>query len=220
MPNAPISGAPYPSATDSPNGPLQFQNLALNLDSKVIARFATTSARDAAIPSPIEGMIVWVDSPAGWYQRGGNAWRYFPSVIPTISGSFTRTDDTLNLNGPNAYTGLKTVVDTASRQGTWTTYTDANGVGVSCTTPGRYAIFGILLSDIASSRIEQLETLGTRATPMSVGAGPTSGFGGTGGSVTINAPSGINIAFRYINTGTAAGTIRGSSWSVEWLRPA
>lgn len=218
MPSTPVTGAPYPSATDSPNGPLQMQNLALAFDDKVIARFATTAARDTAIPSPAEGMIVWCASPAGWYQRGGGAWRYFPSVIPTIGGTLQRSDSTNNINGPNAYTGLRTV--TTQSQGTWTTYTDANGVGVSNSTPGRYLVVATGLTDISGgARIEQLECLGTYAFPFAVGGAAGAGFGGASGSVAINAPSGINLAFRYLNTGSGTGSLRGSSWSCEWLRP-
>lgn len=65
-----------PSPTDaSPNDPpIHFDALNAVLDTRLVARFATTTARDAAITAPVNGMTVWCDSPGTYYDRVGGAW--------------------------------------------------------------------------------------------------------------------------------------------------
>lgn len=73
----PILGIQYPQLGDSPNAPANFATVATALDNKLIPRFASSAARDAAIPSPIVGQVVMrVDSATSQflqiYRRG--AW--------------------------------------------------------------------------------------------------------------------------------------------------
>lgn len=87
----PINALPYPVATtDAPNGPQQIQNLAVAADTRLVARFATTAARDSAITSPLNGMTVWCDAPGAYFDRVAGAWVARPqlTVNPlTISGA-------------------------------------------------------------------------------------------------------------------------------------
>lgn len=79
MPTTP-NGLPYPGnpASEPPNGPLQIGNLALAADSKLVGRFTTTAARDAAITTPVRGQIAMVGSTmfvhtgTGWVPPGAS----------------------------------------------------------------------------------------------------------------------------------------------------
>lgn len=57
--NTTISGLPYPELTDIPNAQTAFSNLATALDSIVIPRYATSTARDTAIGSPGDGQHLY-----------------------------------------------------------------------------------------------------------------------------------------------------------------
>ena len=94
MPTTPINGLPSPDSTSPNNPPAHFDALNAQLDSRLVARFATTTARDAAITSPINGMVVWCDSPGAYYERSGGAWMlryaggprgYLTSYVPSGS---------------------------------------------------------------------------------------------------------------------------------------
>lgn len=87
MPNTPVSGIPYPAATDAPNVPLHMQNAVIALDRKIIPAFATTTARDAAIPSPTEGMVCYVTDLGYHVMYAGAAWH--PLGLNEISYSET-----------------------------------------------------------------------------------------------------------------------------------
>ena len=75
MPTTTSSALPYPSSTDSPNGPLQLQNLALALDKLVSPMFATFAARNTAIPSPTPGQSCSVAGVRMTADAGGQ-WRW------------------------------------------------------------------------------------------------------------------------------------------------
>jgi len=74
MANTPIATLPYPALTDSPNGPSQIQSLATALDSQLVPRYATTTARDAAITAPVAGQVCWTTTPATHWYYSGSAW--------------------------------------------------------------------------------------------------------------------------------------------------
>lgn len=60
MQTSSIGSLRYPDAFDTPNIPQHIQNLATDLDVKVIAKFASTGLRDAAIPSPTDGQCCYL----------------------------------------------------------------------------------------------------------------------------------------------------------------
>lgn len=74
MPSTPIAALSYPALTDSPNGPSQVQALANGVDTQVVPRFATTTARDAAITAPVAGMVCWTTTPATHWYYSGTTW--------------------------------------------------------------------------------------------------------------------------------------------------
>lgn len=76
MPNTPQANLRYPSLSDTPNVPTDIQELATDVDSLVIPRYATTVARDAAITSPTEGQVCYVSATGvkTLFQYSGSTW--------------------------------------------------------------------------------------------------------------------------------------------------
>lgn len=79
MANEPIQGGPYPVPGDSPDGPSQMKAINDWAAVRLNMRFASTAARDAAIPSPVAGMECAIGSGASQvkYIYDGTAWRVF-----------------------------------------------------------------------------------------------------------------------------------------------
>lgn len=76
MATEPIQAGPYPVPADAPDGPTQIKAVVDWAAPRLNMRFATTAARDAAIPAPTEGMecvtgtgttlIKWAYVGTGW----------------------------------------------------------------------------------------------------------------------------------------------------------
>lgn len=90
--NTPNSSLPYPELTDIPNALTAFQNLALALDTKVVPKFATSVARDSAIPSPVEGQLCYRTDINGLQEYNGS-WRP-ANVINCTSGTRPSSPET------------------------------------------------------------------------------------------------------------------------------
>lgn len=94
--NTPILSLPWAELTDSANAQTGFKSLAESMDTVGIPRFPSTAARDAAIPTPIEGMVCYV-SAAGVHQLQlytNGSWQEL-----TVRDTFARktTDEIVNL---------------------------------------------------------------------------------------------------------------------------
>lgn len=89
MATTPNSALRYPAGTDAPAGSTQIQNLATDLDQKVIPHFASQSARNTAIPSPVQGQCCTVGTDLHTYD--GSGWRF------TRFGNITQSTDTNGL---------------------------------------------------------------------------------------------------------------------------
>ena len=74
MPSTPRTSTPYPAGSDAPLGPAQMQALAENLEKYGIPRFASSAARDAAIPSPTEGDFCYRTDTDRLEMYTGAAW--------------------------------------------------------------------------------------------------------------------------------------------------
>lgn len=74
MANTPIATLPYPAVGDTPNSPAQTQALATALDPQLLPRYATTTARDAAITAPVAGQMCWTTTPATFWYYSGSGW--------------------------------------------------------------------------------------------------------------------------------------------------
>lgn len=100
----PIQGGPYPVPTDAPDGPNQMAALAGWAAGRLVMRFASPAARDAAITSPVEGMVAMTGTAATlteWtYQSGG--WHNTSTLQPvdyTPALTASVTNPTLGTGG-------------------------------------------------------------------------------------------------------------------------
>lgn len=82
----PIQGGPYPEPDDAPDGPNQMAALATWAAGRLVMRFASTTARDDAITSPVEGMVAVTGTGTSlrWWVYVSGAWRDV-----TIPGAWT-----------------------------------------------------------------------------------------------------------------------------------
>lgn len=74
MPTTLSSGLRYPAASAAPNVPQDIQNLATDLDNKVVPSFTTIAARNAAITAPTLGQLCTVAG--GIHRWDGAAWHW------------------------------------------------------------------------------------------------------------------------------------------------
>lgn len=89
---------PTPELSEAANVPLDMQELATQLDSRLVPRFASAAARDAAITSPVEGQLAHVSGVHGMTMYVSGAWRslsggiqesIFGGAVSTTSGGYT-----------------------------------------------------------------------------------------------------------------------------------
>jgi hypothetical protein len=74
VPNTTIQSLPYPALSDAPNGPSAIQGLAQAVETKLVMRFASASARDSTVTSPTQGMLAWLDDTDIFTYYTGSAW--------------------------------------------------------------------------------------------------------------------------------------------------
>lgn len=76
MATEPIQGGPYPVPADAPDGPSQLKGIVDWSAGRMNMRFASTAARDAAIPTPVAGMECAIGSGVSQvkYIYSGSAW--------------------------------------------------------------------------------------------------------------------------------------------------
>lgn len=129
MPTTPIQALPYPGGADAPAGPAQIKALAEAVETRLVMRFASTAARDAALPvgSRIAGMLAWVDADQTYYvwsTNGTASWRVMwrdtawttvqtqTASRPLIEARMAADGQsvTLHVNGPLAIPTGSTVV--------------------------------------------------------------------------------------------------------------
>lgn len=81
----PVQAGPYPLPADAPDGPNQMAAIVVWAAGRLVMRFASTTARDSAIPAPTQGMIAVTGADAAlvtWQYRNG-AWRNVTLGTPT-----------------------------------------------------------------------------------------------------------------------------------------
>lgn len=97
MGTTPISALRYAELTDPANAKTLSQNLATDLDTLVNSRFASSTLRDAAIPTPTDGQRIYRTDihgaeyyrTAAWRAEGGIVFAESTLVAPAASISFT-----------------------------------------------------------------------------------------------------------------------------------
>lgn len=100
MATTPIAGLVYPALTDDPDIPADIHTLASSVDTQVVPRYATTTARNAAITSPTEGQMCYCIDTKELYIYNGSAWvgtmrrRVFGTADQTVTNSTTLVNST------------------------------------------------------------------------------------------------------------------------------
>jgi hypothetical protein len=70
--STPLNGLPWPQPYDPADIPGAIQNLANALDTRLVMRFASTTARDQVITTPVAGMLAFAGTTFTYYT--GSAW--------------------------------------------------------------------------------------------------------------------------------------------------
>jgi hypothetical protein len=100
----PINGLPYPNSSSPNNPPIHFQALNNQLDTRLVPQFSTTTARNSAITSPVNGMMCAVAGYPQIYRSG--SWRLVTSVaygttsMATPTYTVSQVVATLNIADP------------------------------------------------------------------------------------------------------------------------
>lgn len=75
----PINSLPSPTSSSPNNPPIHFTALNNQLDSRLVPRFSTVTARNSAITAPVEGMVCTVAGYSMIYRAG--SWHGIGSVV-------------------------------------------------------------------------------------------------------------------------------------------
>lgn len=79
MATTPQGSLRYPTSGNSTNVPQDIQNLATDVDSKIINRYTTTTARNSAIATPVNGQFAFAGGQV--YVYSDSLWRLLPKAV-------------------------------------------------------------------------------------------------------------------------------------------
>ena len=136
MPNEPIQGGPYPLLSDAANVPNDIKKVVDWAAPKMNMTFNSAGERDAAVPSPVDGMVCTIGSgnSAEMQVYMDGAWR----PITTKAAAGRREGGAVTL--PST-----TLVDVAVGPVAWTLGgVTASGNGLQVPVSGLYSIDGVL----------------------------------------------------------------------------
>jgi len=177
----PINSIPLPQLSDStpPDIPADLTAIANVLDSRIIPRYATTTARNAAIPSPLSGMVAYTTG-SGLDIYNGTAWIPIQTGLTawsapgqTVPGMIT-TRITANIGAPS------TILT-----GPGTGRMIIKGLRIAATTAGTATLTlagtPLAVLNLAASSIIDLDVT------IPIGSGETLTITPTGGNVGVEA---------------------------------
>lgn len=78
----PLQGLPIPESTDAANAPAQFNSLAQAVEKLVVQKYSTSTARDTAITSPVEGMTCFLTTPDLYSTYTSAGWQLWSPDFP------------------------------------------------------------------------------------------------------------------------------------------
>lgn len=90
---------PVPTGTDDPDIPGDLLALANAIEKRLMAVHATTAARDAATPSPQDGMFCYITGTNTVYVYQDSAWTVFPAALPTFTSGTAAPNNATGNNG-------------------------------------------------------------------------------------------------------------------------
>lgn len=141
----PIQGGPYPEPSDPPDGPNQMSAIAVWAAGRLVMRFSTPAARDAAITSPVEGMVAMTGTGAAlreWTYVNGS-WRdvTLPTSLPfaMAAGQVYGGNELITIAFPaGRFTVAPILTATADAGGTLSIYTNVTTAGFQWYHGGAY----------------------------------------------------------------------------------
>lgn len=93
----PAQGFPVPTSGDHPDIPGDLLKLATAIEKRVMGVYATAAARDAAIPTPVDGQFAYLQNNDTVQIYQNTAWVTFPPPQVSItSGTSVPTNATGN----------------------------------------------------------------------------------------------------------------------------
>ena len=103
MPTAtPLQAIPVPVGADNPDIPTHVMTFMTAMEQRGVMRFADTSARNAAVTSPVNGMFVWLTTPKILTYHDGLTWKTFGQSIQALQ---VLADDGTNEGGEITFIG-------------------------------------------------------------------------------------------------------------------
>src|SRR5678815_3583559 len=91
-----INALRYATLGDAANANTLSQNLASDLDTRLIPRFASQAARDAAITSPTNGMFAYTTDTSDMWLYSGSKWKWaYPKMLVHTSSTSVVSSTTL-----------------------------------------------------------------------------------------------------------------------------
>lgn len=202
----PINAIPYPTMADPPHMTNTITPVVNQIDSRLVARFATTAARDAAIPTPTAGQICYVSTPDELYvYRSG-----WVSMCPRVVFKPVDTDRISNAVLSDDPHLLFTVEANSTYMGNVNLIYHADAAGdlkVAISGPASFTAKAISFVGLLQNatfvddiRIDGVGDISTGGTPVTVGG------------IGIQEGLGLRMHLR-ITTAAAAGTV-----AVSWAQ--
>jgi len=171
-------GVSIAALADAPNAEVLGKNITNALAQRGVMRFASASARAAALTSPVEGMMTWLQDVNGLYLYDGSAWQ------PIMIGSATVSDQQ-----SSSFDATITTFGTTASAGTYA------HCGVAFTAPSS----GKVKISVAARFQSSTSTSGCLITPE------TRTGGTIGGGTIVEGASDINGASHYGDTFARCG---------------
>lgn len=209
MPTTTNFSLPYPQSSDSVDVPRDIGALASAVDTRLlntIRVFASTAARDSAIPSPAAGMVVYInsdDANEGFYFHTGSAWLK-GATWNSPWGVVGYAERTTN------QTGIGTsVTDLTSLSVTWTAVANRRYMVRSFVNlaQGSTATVGTVVIRTGGNVQLQSEASNTLNTIISTAFQPVTSYTPAAGSQTVKMSASVNAG-----TGNSNNSSTNPSW--------
>lgn len=181
----PLNALPYPQSTDTANLPMHFQSMAEAIDGRTVMRFGTAALRDAAVTTPVAGMVAWLTTPGQLTHYTGTVWApVAPVHVFKINNNLGTTAST---------TAVEILTDSATTAVT-AAFT-APPTGQVIVTLGAYMYSSAAYGSYMSATVY-------KASDNSVALAPSADR-----AVVVNSTNRASCSTQFLVTGLAAGTV-------------
>ncbi|MEV7285465.1 hypothetical protein AB0O01_13000 [Streptomyces sp. NPDC093252] len=198
----PLNGLPYPQPSDTADLPLHLQSLATGIDSRTVLRYPNAADRDAAVTTPVAGMVAWLSTPGTLSYHTGTQWIAL-GAWSTYSPAWTATTTNPSI-GDGTLTGRYTVVGKVCHFTTLVTFGSTTTFG-----SGSY-VLGLPVTAGALGGLPQFHGVATSSGGRgALACQPLASTGATG--YTLWGPTAVSPALGQVGS---AGLL-GAAWSAS-----